>query len=80
MSHAAKILTAKLRAIAKSNVSKNIPTNPMRSKVLRPAFSTRTSEMIVMSTLMLPIPKVAYVALASSSPDIVKILVEKNIT
>lgn len=60
-------LTTKARQMVKRTVSTNIPENPIRRSVFRPAFSTRTNEIKVISTFIEPMPNVLYWAASSES-------------
>lgn len=73
------ICTWNARHIVKRTVIIIMPPSPTRWRVRRPARSTKTNETSVMSTLILPIPKVALRASSSLKPALKKISVEKNI-
>ena len=73
------LLTLRARQMVRRIVQTNIPMSPVRCRVFRPAFSTRISEMTVMNTFMMPMPRVAYCAFSSFKPAVLKISVEKKI-
>lgn len=59
---------------------RNMPPNPISSNVLRPAISTSSRLMIVITTFIAPIPSVAYCDCVCPNCTRVKISVEKNMT
>ena len=69
-------LTFSEKVTVKMMLKMNIPASPVRCRVRLPARSIRGMVIRVIPTMMPPTPRVAYFAVSSSKPTLVKRFVE----